>query len=459
MKTVVLHGSPSGANSVTLKYIQYLQQQFPEHPFEIIDVARGIRRLERDEARFGQIVDAIRGADGVLWSFPVYTFLVPAGMARFIELLYERLEPGALAGKLSTAFSTSEHFYDNNAHAYIEEVAGDLGMRVLKGFSAQMDELLDEGRRANVDGFMRHYLRCLEGGAPMEEFHVPVTRHDRSYTPTEIEEPAKTGTLRVTVITDLQPGADNLGGMIDTFVRATPHQVDVVNLHEIDMRGGCLGCLRCVHDGVCVYKDGFAEAFDRRIATADALILAGTLRPRYLSSTFKMYFDRNFKNGHRPILHGKPLGMLLSGPLRQMPNLREILEATHEVQHSPRLGIITDEYGDDAAITDRVVGLAGALDDWAENPWMRPGTFLGVGGRKIFRDLIYGMRGVLSADHAYYRRNGLYDFPQRNWRMQIFNLVLTMMTLFPPSRRWLLSKMGELKLLQFKKIVHEPPGA
>ncbi len=458
MKTVVLHGSPSGANSVTLQYVKYLQQQLPAHDFEVIDVARGARRMERDPARFDEIVDTIRSADGVLWSFPVYTFLVPAGMARFIELLYERVGPGAFAGKLSTALSTSEHFYDNNAHAYIEEVAGDLGMRVLKGFSAQMNELLDEGGRANVVEFARHYLRCLETQEPMEDFHIPVEPHHRTYTPTEVPPATAPGGLRVAVITDLQPGEENLAAMIDVFARATPHEVDVVNLHDIDMRGGCLGCLRCVHNGVCVYKDGFAEAFDRRIATADALILAGTLRPRYLSSTFKMYFDRNFKNGHRPILHDKPMGFLLSGPLRQLPNLRQILEASFEVQHSHRLGIVTDEYRDDRAITDRVVALARALDDCSVQPWTRPGTFLGVGGRKIFRDLIYGMRGVLSADHAYYRREGLYDFPQSDWRMQAFNLLLGGMVTFPPSRKWVLRNMAKLKLMPFHKIVDESPA-
>jgi len=36
-----------------------------------------------------------------------------------------------------------------------------------------------------------------------------------------------------------------------------------------------------------------------------------------------------------------------------------------------------------------------------------------VGGKKLFRDAIYGrMRFVFQADHRYYEEHGLYDFPQ-----------------------------------------------
>lgn len=163
--------------------------------------------------------------------------------------------------------------------------------------------------------------------------------------------------------------------------------------------------------------------------------------------------DRNFRNGHRPFLHNKPMGFLLSGPLRQLPNLREILEAKFEVQRSHRLGIVTDEQGEDLATTEQIVELARALDRWRECPWMRPGTFLGVGGRKIFRDLTYGLRGLLSADHAYYREEGLYDFPQHDWRKQAFSLVLGQMTAFPPTRRWLLKRLGKLKSTPFRRVV------
>ena len=32
---------------------------------------------------------------------------------------------------------------------------------------------------------------------------------------------------------------------------------------------------------------------------------------------------------------------------------------------------------------------------------------------KIFRDLIWVMRGIMRDDHKFYKKNGLYDFPQK----------------------------------------------
>ena len=34
---------------------------------------------------------------------------------------------------------------------------------------------------------------------------------------------------------------------------------------------------------------------------------------------------------------------------------------------------------------------------------------------KIFRDLIYQMRGMMRADHKFYKKQGIYDFPQKKY--------------------------------------------
>ncbi len=455
MKIVVLLGSPCGTSSITLQYVEFVVRSFPQHDFELIDIGRGTRRLERSPEHLDAIIASMAAADGVIWSFPVYTFLTPAAVVRFVELLFERDAATALVGKPCTALTTSEHFFDHSAHAYIEAVSEDLGMGVFPGFSPAMEDLLKPPGQHNLQAWTRQFLRVVEQDAPLEQHGTPVEWTAPSYAPVLDAPRPTTGERRITLITDLQPGEDNLAGMIDAFVHYSAHPVDVLNLREIDMKGSCLGCLKCVYDGSCVYKDGFADAFDERIQTADVLVFAGTLRHRYLSSTFKTYFDRNFRNGHRPVLHGKPMGWLLSGPLRQLPNLRRILEAKNEVQESPRLGMVTDEYGDSAAITARIVELATAVDRWSEDAWIRPPTFLGVGGRKVFRDLMYTMRGLVRADHLYYRRHGLYDFPQQRYGRTLFNWTMAAMMTLPWTRRWLMDNMNKLKIVGLKKIVEQ----
>ncbi len=457
MKIAAILASPTGAKSATLHYVQYLQRRFAEHEFELLDVGRGTRRLERDLDRFNNVVAAMKAADAVLWTFPVYTFLAPAGLVRFVELLYERAGEGAFADKPATVLTTSEHFFDHTAHTYMEEVAEDLGMGVFRGFSAEMEEIFGEEGRRNLEGWMGQFIGFVEDGVPPEIHHTRVRWDPPGYEPMLGEPVARTGRRSVTVITDVTEDDTDLSHMIETFVHHCPHPVDVLNLHDIGMKGGCMGCLRCVYDGSCVYKDGFASAFDERIRTADVLVFAATVRHRYFSATCKAYFDRNFRNGHRPILHGKPMGWLISGPLRQLPNLRQIIEAKAEVQRSPMLTIVTDEYGHSDAITARIEHMAASIEGRCAEAWIRPATFLGVGGRKIFRDLMWAMRGIMRADHAYYTREGLYDFPTRGWRSRLFNWAMTAMMVVPWSRKWLLKNIAELKLARFEKLLEATP--
>ena len=50
MKIVVLNGSPKGDISVTMQYVAYIRKKFPEHKYEILNVAHEIRKIEKDTA-------------------------------------------------------------------------------------------------------------------------------------------------------------------------------------------------------------------------------------------------------------------------------------------------------------------------------------------------------------------------------------------------------------------------
>lgn len=92
--------------------------------------------------------------------YPVYTFIAPSQLHRFIELL--KASGIDLEGKFATQITTSKHFYDVTAHKYIEENCKDLGMKYIKGLSADMDDLLkEEGQKAARD-FFSYVCWCIE---------------------------------------------------------------------------------------------------------------------------------------------------------------------------------------------------------------------------------------------------------------------------------------------------------
>ena len=182
-------------------------------------------------------------------------------------------------------------------------------------------------------------------------------------------------------------------------------------------RGGVWDAFECGFDNLCVYKDGFVDFFNRDIRDADVVIYAGAVKDRFFSSRMKMFWDRRFFNGHIPIHTGKQTGYLVSGPLAQLPNLREILQVNAELSGANLTGIVTDESGSARHIDALIDHFAVRCLDDAEQSYVRPRTFLGVGGHKLLRDEIWArLRFPFEADFHFFEAYGLFDFPQDNTR-------------------------------------------
>ena len=153
MNIVVLNGSPSGKDSITLFTVLYLQKHFPDHHYEILHVGQQIRKMEKDHVIWQKTLET---ADLILFCYPVYTFLAPAQLHRFIEMIKENGVD--LSGKYATQVTTSKHFYDVTAHQFIQDNCNDLGMHFIRGLSADMDDLLQrllgravQLRRGHID--------------------------------------------------------------------------------------------------------------------------------------------------------------------------------------------------------------------------------------------------------------------------------------------------------------------
>jgi multimeric flavodoxin WrbA len=139
MKILVINGSPKGKYSITLQTVLYLERRFPQCEFKILHVGQQIKQYQRDMT---EALQAVAEAELILFAYPVYTFIAPYQLHRFIELLKES---GAdLSGKFASQITTSKHFYDVTAHKYIEQNCGDLNLRYIRGLSADMDDLLTE---------------------------------------------------------------------------------------------------------------------------------------------------------------------------------------------------------------------------------------------------------------------------------------------------------------------------
>lgn len=455
MNIVVLNGSPKGELSVTLQYVRFAARKFPDHTFEIFHIAQTIRKIEKDEKAFNDVLSAVKKADAVLWSFPLYFLLVCSQYKRFIELIFERKQEAVFAGKYTASLSTSVHFFDHTAHNYIHSICDDLSMKYLGAYSPAMYDLMKRAERTRWLGFMGLFLDAVSRQAPAARAYPPLAAREFIYEPGQAKGLADTSGKKILIMKDGQKPSGNIDAMVEALTANFHGPVDVVNLMDIDIKGGCLGCCKCGLDNVCEYdgKDGYKDFYNEKVKKADVVVFAGAIFDRYLSSQWKTYFDRSFFNTHMPTLTGKQIAFVISGPFGQIPNLRQILTTYGEFQEANLASIITDESGEKAQIDALLAELAGSLVRPAAQHYAPPMTFLGVGGRRIFRDEVYGMlRFVFQADHRYYKTHGLYDFPQKNYKARRMNIFMMLMTKIPSVRKKFLKILKEQMVKPVKLI-------
>ncbi|MBE5874112.1 MAG: iron-sulfur protein [Lachnospiraceae bacterium] len=428
MKIAVINGSPKGKYSITLQTVRYLKRKYPEHEFAVLHAGQRIKALEKNFTEAKELLDT---CDAVLFSYPVYTFLAPSQLHRFIELVKEKGID--LKGKYATQISTSKHFYDITAHKYIEENALDLEMKYIRGLSADMEDLLSEQGREDAEKFFERFLWAVK-----EDIYTVRAEKPSEYKMVTATVPGEAANVKadkdIVIITDNTDETSNLQTMIARFRQVFPYQTRIVNISEYPLMGGCLGCFRCAVSEKCVYKDEFDSFLRENIQKADAIVYAFTISDHSMGSRFKMYDDRNFCNGHRTVTVGMPVGYLVSGNYAAENNLRTVVEARCETGGNFLSGVATDEYDTDKQIDDLAKSLRFAL----ETKHTTPQNFWGVGGMKIFRDLIYQMRGMMRADHKFYKKQGIYDFPQKK-RLTSMKMYLVGALL---SNEKILAKMG-----------------
>lgn len=439
MRICIINGSPKGKYSITLQTALYIQKHFPGEEYEIINVGQKIKLYEKD---MSEAISSIQKADLLIFSYPVYTFIAPYQLHRFLELLKEhKLE---LSGKYATQITTSKHFFDNTAHKYIEENCYDLGLRFIRGLSADMDDLLQENGQKDALAFFNYVVYCIEKGI-YEAAPEVISKVPDNYIPSLAQTP-KEETFDTVILTNCEPEDENLALMIQDFQMAFPYKTRLINIAEYPFSGGCLGCFKCAGDGKCTYKDGFDTFLREKIQTANAIVYAFTIKDHSMGASFKRYDDRQFCNGHRTVTMGMPMGYIISGDYLQEYNLQTILEGRCEVGHNFFCGA-----GYNSA---EINGMIGRLIYALNNKYVQPQNFYGVGGMKIFRDLIYLMQGFMKEDHRFYKKHGIYDFPQKKigtlWKMKLLGILITN----PKVLNKMGNKLNEGMIAPYKKVLN-----
>lgn len=384
MTTTVFCGSPKGENSITLQTVRYLSAVFPEDRFDIFNVATSAGRVGRN---LDAISRSLASADSVLFAYPVYSFGVPSQLMQAVEEL--KAAGVRFAGRFCTQLTTSMKVLDPLAHEWIERNAVEMGMRTVPGLSAGQEDLPEKSGQRDAVRFWRYFRAACRG-----ELDAASPVDDRRR-------------FRTLILADLHPDDRKLADMIRSFRDAYPYCTEIRNVRDMALRGGCLGCLKCAPQGHCVYADGFEDEFRSRHMTADATVVAFSIRDHGIGSRLKRYFDRTYFNGHRAPEKRSSSGYLVNGELSGEPHLKTYLNSYTQFRHTRDCGICSSEDGEKG-----IVALAARMKYSLENDYLPPRNFYGEACMTMFRDIVTELRGVMRADYRYFRDHGLLDFAE-----------------------------------------------
>ncbi len=466
MKIVVLVGSPKGDRSITKHYVLYLQKKFPNHQYIFFNIAQRIKKIEKSEETFQEIINEIKSSDAIVWAFPLYYLMVHANYKRFIELIYERKAEGAFRGKYALAISTSIHFYDHTAHNYIHGICDDLEMNYFGRYSAGMNDIMKNEKREKFLNYATLFFDSVEKKIPSSKCYPKIIHSNFEYLPelpgeSKIKEKIELGGKRVLIVSDVEKGSNNssnLQKMIGKFKESFSDEIEEVNLRELNIKGSCLGCLQCGYDNQCSYidKDDYIKFYDSKVKKADILIYAGAIKDRYLSSRWKMFFDRSFYNTHIPVMKGKQIGFIISGHLSQIPNLREILMGWNETNQSNTVDFVTDESQNSEEIDSLLHAFALKSINFSEISFVNEITMRGVAGRKIFRDEIWSsLRFPFRADYKFYKNHGFFDFPYKKRKSIFISKLMLFLSRSKGFRKEVNKRMIPSMITPIKKIIDE----
>lgn len=123
-----------------------------------------------------------------------------------------------------------------------------------------MYDLSKEVEQLRLLRFATDLFSAIQHRVSVSRRHLPTVWPEFVY---RSSEPTATTGMRgkkVLVISDAESPDSNLAQMVARLQACFQEPISVINLHEVCIRAGCLGCIQCGLDNRCVFHGADGQA-------------------------------------------------------------------------------------------------------------------------------------------------------------------------------------------------------
>ena len=420
-KVLFLCGSPRGKKSASLSTALYMSR-FLDYDYEFVDVtkARLSSNPREAEPAFLKIVEKMKGADAIIWTFGAWVLFVPVQMQYLFDKLFAQ-QGYDFTGKIAASVMTSARVHDDYILDRVKFVSEQLGFGYIGDVSAEgnpfwgyVDEEATEDSCQILAGKIN---RALEAG------YIPAKESaylDRAYLSplsrgkgfrVNGPEAEKDGDKTILIITGNRISEDPAGAsLVESIRRYSRNKVELIELEEHKV-GPCIGCYLCDFrvEGICVVRDEY-EKIKRRIHEVDGIVYIGSCASGMVDSHLKAFLDRSWGIAHRPSLKGK-YGFAIAtggGPLGK--DAAWYLGAVLDKTGAKCIATLTDGDSNDPNFANTVRQTVEDLDRALKEKWHIANRFATRGATWTFRDLIAKNGMILRADYDFHQKNKMFDY-------------------------------------------------
>jgi len=420
-KVLFICGSPRGKKSASLSTALFMSR-FLDYDYEFVDVAKARLSSNPAEAEpaFLKIVERMKGADAIIWTFGAWVLFVPVQMQYLFDKLFAQ-QGYDFTGKIAASVMTSARVHDDYILDRVRFVSEQLGFGYVGDISAEGNPFFgyvdEEETEDSCRVLARKINQALQDGyvpakesAYLDRAHLSPLRRGVAFKVTG-REAVKDGDKTILVITGNRISEDPAGAsIVESIRRYSRNKVELIELgaHKV---GPCIGCYLCDFrvEGICVIRDEYEE-IKRRMHEVDGIVYIGSCASGMVDCHLKAFLDRSWGMAHRPSLKGK-YGFAVAtggGPLGK--NAAWYLGAVLDKTGAKCIASLTDGDSNDPNFADTVRQTVGDLDRAMEERWQIADRFSTRCATWTFRDFVARNGMILRADYDFHKKNKMFDY-------------------------------------------------